>query len=120
MRFGDRLGMFRQRQGKRSDKVQLEQSDTAKAPGIQHFPVLLNEQWLNFERELPLECPQDTTKFFALFLFGCIVEAKMDIHTPACQLGSDRAETPHFVGTHKYMTHTRTGFQVFQILELIM
>src|SRR5713226_4607343 len=44
MRFGDRLGIFRQRQGERADEVQFQQSDTAQAPGIQHFPVLLNEQ----------------------------------------------------------------------------
>src|SRR6266702_2755247 len=118
MRLGDRLGIFRQRQGERPEEVQFEQSDTAQAPGIQHFPVLLNEQWLDFERELPLECPQDTAKFFAIFLFGCIVAAKMDIHTPACQLGSDRAEAPHFVGAHKDMAHTSTVFQIFQMIEL--
>src|SRR6266567_892121 len=88
MRFGDRLTMFRQCQGKRSDEVQLEQSDTAQAPSIQHFPVLRNWQWLDFERKVPLECPQDTAKFFAIFLFGRIVATKMDIHTPACQLMS--------------------------------
>src|SRR5713226_4272968 len=120
MRFGDCLSVFRQRQGKRSDEVQLEQSDTAKASGIQHFPVLLNEQWLDFERELPLECPQDTAKFFAIFLFGCIVAAKMDIHTSACQLRSDRAEAPHFVGAHKDVAHTSTVFQIFQMIEVVL
>src|SRR6266699_3258366 len=63
MRFGDRLTMFRQCQGKRSDEVQLEQSDTAQAPSIQHFPVLRNWQWLDFERKVPLECPQDTHQY---------------------------------------------------------
>ena len=87
MRFGDGLSVFRQRQGERSDEVQLEQADTAKAPSIQHLPVLLGEQWLDFKRELPLKRPQDTAKFFALFLFRRIVAAKMDIHTPACNWG---------------------------------
>jgi hypothetical protein len=42
MRFGDRLSMFRERQSERSDEVQFEQADAAKAPSIQHLPVLLN------------------------------------------------------------------------------
>src|SRR6266702_8023923 len=118
MRFSDRLGLFRKRQGKRSDEVQLEQSDTAQAPGIHHFPVLLDEQWLDFERELPLECPQDTAKFFAIFLFRRIVATKMDIHTPACQLRRDGAEASYFVGTHQHMTHPSPVFQIFQMVEL--
>src|SRR5258708_20492997 len=100
--------------------MQFEQSDTAKAPGIQHFPVLLNEQWLDFERELSLECPQDTAKFFAIFLFGRIVATKMDIHTPACQLRRDCAEASHFVGTPKHMTHPSAIFQIFEMIWLAL
>src|SRR5258708_703201 len=114
MGFCDRLGIFRQRQGERSDEVQLEQADAAKTPSIQHLPVLLNEQWLDFKRELSLKCPQDTAKFFALFLFGCIVAAKMHIHAAACQLGGNGAEAPHFVGAYQHVTNASAIFQIFE------
>ena len=44
----------------------------------------------------------------------------MNVHTPACQLGRDRAEAPHLVGTHQHMTHTSTVFQIFQMIELVL
>src|SRR5258708_1032106 len=82
--------------------------------------MLRNWQWLNFEWGLWLKCRQDSGKFFAIFLFSRIVATKMDIHTPASQLGRDGAEASHFVGTHKHMTHTSTVFQIFQMIELVL
>ncbi len=44
----------------------------------------------------------------------------MHIHTPACQLGRDRAKASHFVGAHKHMTHTSAIFQIFEMIELVL
>jgi hypothetical protein len=49
-----------------------------------------------------------------------IVATKVDIDTPTCQLGRDRAEAPHFVGAHEHMTYPSTVFQVFQVIELVL
>jgi hypothetical protein len=54
--------------------------------------MLFNKEWLGFEWELPLERPQDTAKFFTIFLLPRIVATKMDIDTPACQLRGDCVE----------------------------
>ena len=70
--------------------------------------------------ELPLECPQDTAEFFAIFLMPRIVATEMDIDTPASQLGGDGAEAPHLVGTYQHMTDASTVFQIFQMIEMVL
>src|SRR6266496_3576144 len=99
--------------------MQLEQTNATDPSCIQHFPVLLSQERLNFKRELSLQCPQDAPKFFTILLLCRIIPGKMDIYTTTSQLWRDRAEPPHLVRAHKHMADSSAVFQVFQMIKLV-
>ena len=84
MCFGDCSGIFRKGEGKGPNEMEFQQANATDAACIQRLPAILGQEWLLFDRQLPLQRPQHTPKFLALFLLGHIVARKVDINTPTC------------------------------------
>src|SRR6266700_2664095 len=86
-------------------EMKLEQADTADAACIQEFPMLLDQEWLFLNRQLPLQGPQDTFEDQAVLFLGHIVTREVDINAPTGQLRIDLAEGSHFIGANQNMAH---------------
>jgi hypothetical protein len=60
-------------------EMEFEQADASDAPRVQELPMLLSQQWLFLNWQLPLQGPQDTFEDQTVLFLGHIVARKMDI-----------------------------------------
>src|SRR6266571_6567002 len=84
-------------------EMKLEQANTANTAHVQKLPVLLGQERLFLDRQLPLQGPQDTFEHQTVFFLGHIVARKVNIDAPASQLWIDLTEGSHFIRPHENM-----------------
>src|SRR2546422_10226133 len=113
---GDSVCSFFERSIEGTVEMKLEQADASDTTCVQKLPVLLGQEWLFLDWQLPLQGPQDTFEHQAVFFLRHIVTREMDIDAPAGQLRIDFPKRAHFIGTYQNMADSRGILKVFEMI----